>query len=62
MRGYARAVVLYGIASAISNDVDDWHLTGDEAQATLATILRDEPDLRGVVWIEAIDLSAYSPN
>jgi hypothetical protein len=34
---------LYGIASGVSGDVENWCLTRQEAEATLAAILRDEP-------------------
>jgi hypothetical protein len=41
----SRPMILYGIASTVSDDVDYWFLSFDEAEATLAGILRDEPDL-----------------
>jgi hypothetical protein len=37
-------VILYGIASAISGDAEDFYLSREEAEAVLAAILRDEPD------------------
>jgi hypothetical protein len=42
------AVLLYGIASARSGDIEIWSTTRHEADATLAEILRDEPDLRAL--------------
>jgi hypothetical protein len=39
-----RGVILYGIASAVAGDIEDWYPTRAEADATLAAILRDEPD------------------
>jgi hypothetical protein len=47
---------LYGIASALSGDVEDWYLSREEAEAVLAGILRDEPDFEGEVWVEAVEL------
>lgn len=49
---------LYGIASAISRDVEDFYSTEDEAEAVLAEILRDEPELEGVLWVEGVELPA----
>jgi hypothetical protein len=46
---------LYGIASAISEDISDWYPSRDEAEATLARILRDEPDFAGGLWVEAVE-------
>jgi hypothetical protein len=47
---------LYGIASAISRDIDDFAPTREAAERTLAEILRDEPSLAGVIWVEAVDV------
>jgi hypothetical protein len=55
-------VVLYGIASALSNDVDDFRPTREEAEAVLAGILRDEPDWEGDVWVEPVELGEPSLN
>jgi hypothetical protein len=46
---------LYGIASALSDDIEDWYLSRDEAKATLAGILRDEPDFEGELWVEPVE-------
>jgi hypothetical protein len=53
-------VILYGIASSLSRDVDDFYPSREEAEATLAEIVADEPDLEGALWIEpvAFDLSS----
>jgi len=53
-------VVLYGIATALSGDIEDWYLSRDEAEATLAAVLRDEPDFADELWVEPVsfDLSA----
>jgi hypothetical protein len=46
-------MVLYGIVSVISGDIDDFALTRDEAERTLAAILHDEQALIGLIWVEA---------
>jgi hypothetical protein len=53
-------VILYGIASSLSRDLDDFYPSWEEAEAALSEIVVDEPDLEGVLWIEpiAFDLSA----
>ncbi len=48
-------MILYGIASARSDDIEDWYLSRDEAEATLASILRDEPDFEGELEVEAVE-------
>jgi hypothetical protein len=40
-------VILCGIASGLSGDIQDWYTSRDEADATLAGSLRDEPQFRG---------------
>jgi hypothetical protein len=55
-------MVVYGIASAISRDIDDFAATRDEAERTLAEILHDEPSLDGLIWVEEIDLREPSTN
>ncbi len=54
-------MVLCGIASARSEDIEDWYLTGEEAEATLEAIVRDEPDFEGELWVGAVDFEAH-PN
>src|SRR6266568_1155903 len=49
------AMILYGIASALSDDIEDWYPSREEAEATVAGILRDEPDFEGELWVEAIE-------
>jgi hypothetical protein len=53
-------VILYGIASSLSRDLDDFYPSREEAEAALSEIVADEPDLEGMLWIEpiAFDLSA----
>jgi hypothetical protein len=54
-------VLLFGIASTLSGDIEIWSTTRDEADATLAEILRDEPDFEGALWVETIEFE-YSLN
>ncbi len=48
-------MILYGIASARSSDIEDWYASRDAAEWTLAEILRDEPDFEGELSVEAIE-------
>jgi hypothetical protein len=43
----SRRVILYGIASAVAGDIEIWLNTREDAEETLAEILRDEPDFVG---------------
>ena len=52
---------VYGIASSVSRDVDDFYSTRGQAEATLAEILADEPELDGALWVEPVELD-LSPN
>jgi hypothetical protein len=45
-----RQVIVYGIASGLSGDLEDFHGTREEAEATLAQILADEPEFEGQLW------------
>jgi hypothetical protein len=49
-------VVVYGIASSVSHDVEDFHATAEEAEATVVQILADEPELEGALWVEPVEL------
>jgi hypothetical protein len=55
-------VVVFGIASAISEDISDLHVSQEAAEATLARILRDEPTFTGELWVEEVHLGETSPN
>jgi hypothetical protein len=57
---FTALVHVYGIASSVSRDVDDFYTTAAEAEATLAEILADEPELEGVLWVEPVDLELSS--
>ena len=49
-----REVIVYGIASSLSGDVEDFYATRDEAEATLAEILADEPQFEGLLWVQGV--------
>jgi hypothetical protein len=49
---FADIMLVYGIASNVSRDVDDFYPTAAEAEATLAEILADAPELDGSLWVE----------
>ena len=49
-----RELIVYGIASSLSGDVDDFYATRDEAEATLAQILADEPQFEGQLWVQHV--------
>jgi hypothetical protein len=55
-------VILYGIASAVSDDIQDWYLSRKEADATLTATLRDEPDFEGELWVEGGRVRAEPPS
>jgi hypothetical protein len=48
-------MTLYGIASAVAGDIEEWYPTREQAEATLAAILRDEPDFEGDLWVEEVE-------
>jgi hypothetical protein len=50
------SVLVYGIASSVSHDVEDFYPTAAEAKATLAEILADEPELEGSLWVEPLEI------
>jgi hypothetical protein len=54
-------VILYGIASALSGDIEDWYRTSEEAARVLVEIIRDEPDFEGELWVEALTFE-QNPN
>jgi hypothetical protein len=49
-------VIVYGIASSVSHDVDDFYPTAAEAEATLAEILADVPEFEGSLWVEPVEI------
>ena len=49
-------MVVYGIASSLSHDIDDFYATLTEAEVALAQIFADEPEFEGTLWIERIEL------
>jgi hypothetical protein len=48
-------VILYGIASAVAGEIEIWATTQEEAETTLAEILRDEPDFADDLWVETVE-------
>jgi hypothetical protein len=54
-------MILYGIASRQSKDVDEFFVTRGEAERALAEVLCDEPDLAGVLYVDEIEFE-LSPN
>jgi len=53
---------LFGIASAISNDIQEFATSREAAERTVTEILRDEPDLEGLIWVEPVTLLEPSLN
>ena len=51
-----RQVIVYGIASSLSEDINDFYPSRDEAEIALAQILADEPEFDGQLWVEAVEL------
>ncbi len=45
---------LYGIASRQSGDTDEFRATWEEAEAVLAEMLEDEPELADVLYVVEI--------
>jgi hypothetical protein len=50
-----RTVVFYGIASRLSSDINDFYGSAEEAEAVLARICADEPELEGALWVEKVE-------
>ena len=50
-----REVIVYGIASSLSEDINDFYASRDEAESALALILADEPEFDGQLWVEAVE-------
>jgi hypothetical protein len=46
-------IILYGIASAVAGEI--WYPTREQAEETLAAILRDEPDFALDLWVEPVE-------
>ena len=53
---FTDVVLVYGIASSVSHDVDDFYPTAAEAETTLAEILADAPELEGALWVEPVEI------
>ena len=48
-------MILYGIASGISEDMQNFFVTRAEAEIVLDAVIADERDLDGMLWVEAIE-------
>ena len=48
-------MIVYGIASSLSEDVEDFYASRDEAENALAQILIDEPEFEGQLWVQAVE-------
>ena len=59
---YLGRMIVYGIASSVSNDVSDFFRTEDEARTALERVWVDAPELRDLLWIEAVELGEEAPN
>jgi hypothetical protein len=55
-------VIVYGIASAVSQDVSEFFRSEEEARVALERVRVDAPDLKNVLWIEPVELGQESPN
>ncbi len=55
-------MTLYGIASAISNDIADFYATRAAAELVLEEVLRDAPELRGQLWVKRVDIADATEN
>jgi hypothetical protein len=45
-------MIVYGIASAVPQDVSEFFRTEDEARVALERVWADAPELKSVLWIE----------
>lgn len=48
-------MVLYGIASAVADDIVEWFSTRAQAEAILAEIPRGEADFALDLWVEPVE-------
>jgi hypothetical protein len=55
-------MILYGIASALSEDIFDFYATQEAAVAILAGVVADEPEFEGVLWVERVELGEEVSN
>jgi hypothetical protein len=52
---FTGTAVFYGIASSLSADIDDFYASVEEAEAVLARICADEPELERALWVEQVE-------
>lgn len=55
-------MIVYGIASAVSQDVSEFFRTEEEARVALERVWADAPELKNVLWIERAELGQESWN
>jgi hypothetical protein len=55
-------VIVYGIASAVSQDVSEFFRAEEEARAALERAWVDAPELKDLLWIEPVELGEESWN
>jgi hypothetical protein len=55
-------VIVYGIASAVSQDVSEFFRSEEEARLALERAWADAPELKYLVRIEPVELGQESPN
>jgi len=55
-------MVVYGIASAVSQDVSEFFRTEEEARAALERVWVVAPELQDSLWIEPVELGEEAPN
>jgi hypothetical protein len=53
---------VYGIASAVSEDVSEFFRSEEEARAVLECVWMDAPELKGLLWVEPIEFGEEAPN
>ncbi len=51
-------MVFYGLADWQVNDVVEWFPTRKAAEATLAQVLRDEPDFEAILGVVRVDFAS----
>jgi hypothetical protein len=55
-------MTVYGIASAVSQDVSEFFRTEQEARVALERMWADAPELKNALWIEPVELGEESWN
>ena len=50
-------MLLYGVADTVTGWIDNWSTTPDDAEALVATVEADSPELTGTLAVARVDLS-----